>query len=241
MLRVEGLRCSVRSALLAASLSALACSSGPDSPAARAPGSATVSIAAGVVGAIERERGVTRQEALELATEDALFAFDLRARQPLVARWIERTVLAREVLAALGDEARAGGPPTDEEVEAISAARFWELARPRMVQVMHAVVLSSEEDEAARGLAQQIAAATRVTKTSEQFQKAATGVPAGKLKVKVENLPPLALDGRAVDPARPPPAGPGVQHFDADFSAAAQRLSAPGDRAPFSGPRSVIM
>ena len=36
-------------------------------------------------------------------------------------------------------------------------------------------------------------------------------------------LPPLAPDGRAVDPASPPPAGPAVQHFDGDFTAAAQR------------------
>jgi hypothetical protein len=191
-----------------------------------------VSIAAGVIGAIERERGVTREEALELASEDARLAFGLRERHPLVARWIERTVLARELLAGLVDEARAGGPPTDEEVEAISSARFWELLRPRMVQVTHAVVLSSEEDAAARALAEQIAAATRGAKTSEQFQTAANGVSAGNLEVKVENLPPLTADGRAVDPARPPPAGPGVQRFDADFSAAAQRLSAPGEQSP---------
>jgi hypothetical protein len=232
LFRARGLRRASGYALLAATLEAVACSSGPDAPAARAPGSGTVSIAGGMLGAIERERGVTRQEALELASEDALLALGLREREPLVARWVERTALARTVLSALVEEARAGGPPTDEEVEAITQARFWELARPRMVQVTHAVVLSSEENEEARALAQQIAAATREAKTFAQFQAAAQGVPTGNLKVKVENLSPVAPDGRAVDPAAPPPAGPGVQRFDADFSAAAQRLVSPGDQSP---------
>lgn len=230
--RVRGLRRVGRFVRLAGALPVLACSGAADAPATRAPSSGSVSIAAPVIGAIERERGLARREALELATEDALLAFDLREREPVTARWIERTVLAREVLSALSDQARAGGPPTDAEVTAISEARFWELERPRMVKVTHAVVLSPEENEAARALAQEIAAATRAAKTPEQFQQAARAVPAGNLKVKVESLLPVAPDGRAVDPATPPPGGPGVQRFDADFSAAAQRLTLPGDQSP---------
>ncbi len=210
----------------------LACSGGSDASTRSAPAGAAVSVAPSAVGAIERERGVSTQQALELAGEDALLAKALSDAEPRLAHWIERVVLARQLLAALGDEARAGGPPTDREVEAISEARFWELARPRMVKVVHAVVLSPKEDEAARALAQQIVSAARGAKTSAQFQKAARGVAAGKFSVKVESLPPVALDGRAVDPASPPPVGASVQHFDPDFAAAAQRLTVPAEQSP---------
>lgn len=209
----------------------LACSGGVEAPAPRSPGGA-LSISADVVGAIARERGISPREAVALGTEDALLAFDLKASEPQRARWIERTVLARELLAALREQAGAGGPPTDAEVEAISHARFWELDRPRMVKVDHAVVISTNEDEAARALAERIASAARDAKTSAQFQQAASSVPAGNLKVKVESLPPVAADGRAVDPAAPPPRGPGVAFFDAEFAAAAQRLSAPAEQSP---------
>ncbi len=239
MRRVDGLREIDRCTLAACALS-FACSAG-DSPAAHgsaATGSAAVgpaavvSVAEGVVRAIEQARGVTREQALAFGTEDALLAEGLRAREPRVGAWIERTVLARQVLAAIADEARAGGPPTDAEVEALTYARFWELARPRLVRVVHAVVLASKEDEAARALAEQIAAATRGAQTPAQFQTAARGVPAGNLKVKVETLQPVAADGRAIDPAAPPPNGPGVQQLNADFAAAAQRLSSPGEQSP---------
>jgi parvulin-like peptidyl-prolyl cis-trans isomerase-like protein len=184
------------------------------------------------LAAIARERGVTPEQALSLGTEDALIAQHLRDGQPELARWIERVVLARQVLSVLGEEAKAGGPPTDAEVQAISEARFWELARPRMVRVIHAVVLSPEENPAARALAERIGRATSQVKSAADFETAAKAVPADGLSIKVESLPPLALDGRAVDPSSPPPAGPAVQQMDRDFAAAAQRLARPGDQSP---------
>jgi PPIC-type PPIASE domain len=193
---------------------------------------ARVSVAASVVDAIARERGINPEQALALGGEDALLAQELEAGAPELGRWIERVVFARQVLSALADEGRAGGPPTDAEVTAISDARFWELARPRMVQVAHAVVLSPEEDPAARALAERIRVATSEVKTDAEFQAAANAVDAGRFSVKVEELLPVTADGRAVDPAAPPPAGPTVQHYDGDFSAAAQRLTRPGEQSP---------
>jgi hypothetical protein len=209
------------------------CSGGGTTAAAGRPReSTTVVVDAKALAAIASERGVTPEQALSLGAEDALIAQHLRDGQPELARWIERVVLARQLLAALGEEAKAGGPPTEAEVNAISEARFWELARPRMVQVVHAVVLSQEENPAARALAERIGSATSQVKTAADFQAAAQAVPADGLSVKVESLPPLALDGRAVDPSFPPPAGPAVQHMNGDFAAAAQRLARPGDQSP---------
>lgn len=198
----------------------------------RASRSAEVVISEEVVAAIARARGVTPERALELGTEDALLAGELRRREPERASWLERVVLARQLLGALGDEARAGGPPTDGEVAAISEARFWELARPRMVQVAHAVVLSEQENADARALAERVASATASVKDAPGFVAAAKAIKGNGLRIKVESLPPVAPDGRAVDPEAPPPAGPAVQHFDRDFTAAAHRLRRPGEQSP---------
>ncbi|HTV23474.1 MAG TPA: hypothetical protein VMG12_32515, partial [Polyangiaceae bacterium] len=125
------------------------------SPASRDVAS-EVHVAASTVDAISERRGISREQALELAGEDALLAQHSSAADPQRSSWLGRVVLARQLLAAFADEAKAGGPPTDAEVQAISEARFWELERPRMVQVAHAVVLSPEEDPEARALAERI-------------------------------------------------------------------------------------
>jgi hypothetical protein len=191
-----------------------------------------VAVPASVIAQLVQERGVTREQAMTLAGEDALLAKHLAEQAPELGRWLERLVLARQTLGALKDEALAGGPPTDTEIAATTAARFWELDRPRMVAVTHAVVVSAAEDPAARELAERIRAATVHAKTDGDFQLAAEAVDAGSFTVKVEALPPVALDGRAVDPSKPPPAGPSVQQFDQEFSAGAQRLTRPGEQSP---------
>ena len=121
---------------------------------------AKVTIPPSALDAIARERGIGRDQALQLGEEDALFAQHLSERDPQRASWLERVVLARQLLAAFAEEAEAGGPPTDAEVRAITEARFWALDRPRMVQVVHAVVLSADEDPEAKALAERIASAT---------------------------------------------------------------------------------
>jgi hypothetical protein len=191
-----------------------------------------VTVPASVIAALMRERAVTREQAIELAGEDALLAQGLVEQEPALGGWIQRLVLARQTLGALKEEALAGGPPTDAEVAATTEARFWELDRPRMVAVTHAVVESAGEDPAARSLAERIRAATGHATTDAEFQRAARAVDAGSFTVKVEALPPVTLDGRAVDPSKPPPAGPSVQHFDQAFSAAAQLLTRPGEQGP---------
>jgi parvulin-like peptidyl-prolyl cis-trans isomerase-like protein len=186
-----------------------------------------------LVQEVQRALGLSEEQALDLTVEDAVLAQHLVSTEPALAQWIERAALARALLASLRETAERQGPVSDAEVLALRDQRWWELDRPRMVQVIHAVVVSSaDQDAAARALAERILASVETAPSVEDFQKAAAAVPSGGLSVKIERLPPVALDGRALDPDRPPPAGPGVQSFDADFAVAAQRLEREGQLSP---------
>lgn len=217
---------------LALALASVGCSSEAAAPSSRKPEVAgEVSVPASVLDRIARERGISREQALDIVKEDTLLAERLARSDPHRAGWLERVVLARQLLTAFAEQARAGGPPSDAEVQAITDARFWVLSRPRMVRVVHAVVMSAQEDSEARDLAERIRNATSDAKDATEFLARARAVEAGKFSVKAESLPPVTPDGRAVDPASPPPAGPAVQHFDHDFTAAAQRLTRPGEQS----------
>jgi hypothetical protein len=212
----------------------LACENGPGSrrpsEVSVAGGSAPreVRVDARLLAAVEAARGVSPERARELVSEDALVAGRLTVQQPGLAHSLERLALARALLGSLQAEASRGGPATDAEVEQLTSARFWELDRPRMVQVQHAVVLSASESEAALDLAERIRGATAGARNAEEFAKSARSVPSLGLTVKVETLLPVAADGRAMDPDHPPPGGPPVQHYVLDFAQAAQRLEREG-------------
>lgn len=180
---------------------------------------------------IASRKGVSLERARELAEEDALLAAGLRQQDPALSLSLERLVLARELSQLLLADVARAGPPSDEEIAALTAERWWELDRPRMVQVTHAVVLSETESAAAAGLAERIAGAVASAASAAEFKDAASAVPAQGHEVRVESLPPVAPDGRAVDPARPPPLGP-LQHFASEFAAAAQKLERPGQISP---------
>lgn len=184
------------------------------------------------VGRLSSARQLSPERALSLVTEDALLAHELSRAHPTLAAWIERVALARAMLGALREEAEAVGAPTDEEVLELSHRRFWELDRPRMAQVEHAVVVSSNESAEARALAERIAEAVSSAESAADFQEKARAVRAEGLSVKVESLPPVTEDGRAVDPDRPPPAGPSVQLLDTTFAEAAHRLERVGQVSP---------
>ncbi len=202
------------------------------SPAAAAESLGQLQLDRSLVAEVERASGLPSKRALELVTEDAVLAAYLSRDNPPLASWVERIALARALLRALGAEAEAEGPPRDDELAELSERRWWELDRPRMVQIAHAVVLSSEENPAARALAERIAARVATAKTSAEFQTLAKAVRADGLSVKVEQLAPVAPDGRALDPDRPPPNGPPVQTLDGVFVEAAQRLERAGQLSP---------
>lgn len=204
------------------------------SPAAPSAGGSAapsvVSISAAAIAELQAKLSIPAAEARERLTRDALLATHLTQADAPVARYIERIALARATARQLWEEAVALGPPKDDEVAERVAARWWEFERPRMVAVQHAVVLSSTEDAEARALAERIATAVSGAKDEEEFRQAAEAVPAGRFSVRIESLPPVAPDGRALDPEKPPPRGPQQQLVPA-FAEAAARLEAPNQQS----------
>jgi hypothetical protein len=203
-----------------------------NSPGALAASAPPQHVDARVVGQLAQALSVPPERARELATEDALLAAELARQEPALADSIERLVLARSLARELLDDAERGGPATDAEVEQLTAERWWELDRPRMVQVSHAVVLSDTENMEAEALAERLAQAVASATNAKEFDAAARNVPAGSYEVKVESLPPMTLDGRAIDPDRAPPLGPPPRQMVPEFSTAAAALTQVGQFSP---------
>jgi len=213
----------------------LACSGGPSERDEGSPaqlGSRALQVDRGVLTQLQQTLALTPERAQELATEDALLASELVRGEPMLARSIERVVLARTLARALLEETEQRGPPTDSEVQQLTQERWWELDRPRMVAVVHAVVLSETENLEAEALARRIAKAVAAATSAAEFERSAKAVQADHYSIKVETLPPVTLDGRALDPAMPPPAGASEQHLASEFAAAAQALDHEGQLSP---------
>jgi parvulin-like peptidyl-prolyl cis-trans isomerase-like protein len=189
-------------------------------------------IDAASIAAVRTATGQPHDAVVAALSDDLLLSEHLRASDPARAAELGRIALGRAALVDLAREAAAQGPPTDAEVEALSAERWWQYARPRMARVIHAVVLSDQENPAALRVARQIAAAVASASDAEAFRKAAEAVPAEGFSVKVEELPPVTADGRSIDPEQPPPRGPGERKFDPDFARAAAELNDVGAKSP---------
>jgi hypothetical protein len=191
-------------------------------------------IAAGTVARIAARAGAAPLEARRRAIDDALFATATRQNPALAARVrvAERGVLARALLERLRDDAQALGPPTDEEVSALTARRWPELDRPPSAGTSHAVVLvkTPADDAPARALANELAAALKDVKTGVELVKRAQAFPARGLEIRAERLPPVTPDGRLWDPSERPPK-PLDGTFDLDFARAANALATPGERS----------
>jgi hypothetical protein len=191
-------------------------------------------VAAGTVARIAAREGTSRLEARRRAVVDALFAAATRANPAFSARVsvAERGVLARAVLERLQDDARALGPPTDDEIASPTAERWPELDRPPSVRTSHAVVLVKQpaDDAPARALASELAAALKDAKTGDELVKRAQAFPAHGLTIRAEHLPPVTPDGRLWDPDEQPPK-PLDGTFDADFARAANALTTPGEHS----------
>jgi len=168
--------------------------------------------------------------ALDRAVFDALLAAYATERNPTLARQARRSAAARALLEDFTRRATELGPPTDEEVRASTDRRFWELDRPELLRTTHAVVLvkKPEDDAPARSLAARVLSAVSGAADPTTFRARATGVPTGGLELRVEDLDPVARDGRAVNPAAPPPPGAHVAHYAPAYVDAAFAISATG-------------
>lgn len=195
------------------------------------PRGPTRRIDAASIDAVRAATGQARDAVVSALTDDLLLSEHLRATDPSRAQELARLALARSTLSDLAREAAAQGPASDAEVEALTAQRWWQLARPRMARVIHAVVSSARENPAAEAVARQIAAAVASATDAKSFRRAAEAVAVEGFSVKVEELPPVAPDGRSIDPEQPPPRGPGERRFDRDFARAAAELNDVGAKS----------
>jgi hypothetical protein len=186
------------------------------------------SIAAATVGRIASAQGLDVRAACDRAVADALFAAEARhgLQNGSAIRSIETATLARAVLEQLLRNARAEGPPRDDEIEAFTRERWVDLDRPSSVRTIHAVVRIKQPPDKprARALANRIAEATRAATKSEEFKRLAEAVPRGDLEVRVEPLPPTTPDGRTFEPNDPSVR----QQFDLDFARGANAMAQVG-------------
>jgi hypothetical protein len=209
-----------------------------------------VSISTDQVARIASAQNLALAEARELAVRDALFAAEARARgfdtDPSVDLAVS-ALLARDLLHDIAAAGEAQGPVTDAELDEVTQRHWMELDCPDAARVVHAVVIaSSKAPDALRARTPAIAAAIRnaiapaasiATQTEPPrdpkgpedpviaaFRKAATGVPAEGLEVRVEALPPVVADGRTLSSDD--------MHLEDRFARAAVALTRRGDVSP---------
>lgn len=179
--------------------------------------------------------GITVAAARDRAVFDALFAaFAKEHFGQALARQGARTASARMLLMDFTRAANEQGPPTDAEVAEATERRFWELDRPPLLRTTHAVVTTKkpEDDSRAHALADRVLSAVRDARDPESFRRAATSVSGGNLQVVVQDLAPVARDGRAVDPAAPPPPGSSPAHYADAYVEAAYAIPEIGGKSP---------
>jgi hypothetical protein len=190
------------------------------------------------VARVAEAQHVSAKAACDAEVRDALFASGALARNladtPDVAAAL-RGRLARTTLSLLAHEA-ASQEPTDDEVAAATARHFVDLDRPESFRVIHAVVIvAAGADGATKGrardVAERIRRAVAHVKDPSEFRSRVEAVDRSGLDVKVEELRPVAADGRIVDPENPPVPGGEPGGYVPRFAAAAARLAQPGDQS----------
>lgn len=170
-----------------------------------------------LVASVAVAKRVSTRRALEALAEDALLAEEAQLRgldeDPEVRR-ATRAAFAKRLLADLDEEARRGGPPSEEEL----AART----------VVQAIVVRSDELtlDRAFALASAIHDAVSGARSTEDFEQRARAVPQVGAKVIVNRVGPFgprdeALEANAHESALPRP-----------FVAAALALHDPGQTSP---------
>lgn len=195
--------------------------------------SASDAVPKSLVPKVAAELKVPPSDAARRLVDDAVAAVAARergldAKPP--TRWDLRSARARIMIDRLRAQARAAGPPTDEEIKELTAKHWREVDRPESARVVHVVILRSKPtdpafDARAKALAPDLRAAVVGATSADDFLAKARAFPhPSDIKVQAdEPLPPITDDGYSVE-------GPG--HFDETFAKAAVALSQPGETSP---------
>ncbi len=188
-----------------------------------------------VVGAVAAARRVSLVKARDFAIRDALLAQGARATRPTLALVAERAVLARAVLEAVDREAKALGPPTDEEIATLTREQWLDLDRPPAARTVHFVALPASplHERAARALAERFRSAAKGLTEADAFKSLATTFPGtAEVGTRAEDLPPITADGRLADLENRPEPGAPTPRFDERFAKAANAIGDVGEQSP---------
>jgi len=178
-----------------------------------------------VVVQVAEAQKVSARDAVRKVVDDEIAASAARERgldRSSPASW--RLVAARARFASdhIFAEARAKGPPTDEEVALLSEKHWAEVDRPPSVRVIHALVHRPKDDAltaAARQVAEELRAAVASVSDAD-FEATAKAVAHDpKIETRVERLPPFVAEGWVTE---------GGGRMDETFSKAAFALSSVG-------------
>jgi hypothetical protein len=164
-------------------------------------------------------------EAAQMAVADDVYAA-LRVAQvaPQIPNYARRAVLARTLLDAIRREAEQVGDPSEQELE-VAAERYWrDVARPSMYRVIHAVVEVKQrcDSAAARRVAEEIARKLPSRTMEAEFRSLVSETPSGDCPPKIEELEPVAADGRTL----------GETRYVPEFVRATHALKAVGEHSP---------
>jgi hypothetical protein len=207
-------------------------SSPPGAPAAGPVPPGTLAVCAGKpivasqVAEVAASQRVSTREALDRLADDARAATAAEKagldRTP-EAQLARQALLARALLSELRRESNA--EPTAAELTALRTERWLDFDRPAGVRVVHAVAMvandaTAETAENARKVAESVAEATRDAHDEASFKEKAGQVLHPGVELRIESLPPVARDGRVLDPA--------TNRFDDAFVVAAFQLEKPG-------------
>ncbi len=217
-----------------------------------AAGHPPIEVPGPLVAEVARAQGISLAEARDRVVSDVVF--ELAARDAGLDRSRSRdvdAVLAQRMALELLATAKAQGPVTDAELDAVVDKHWWDVRRPESFMAVHALVgLKPDADAATEKKAQALAetfrevalsvgkdakdtppppqpASERVMLDSVtlNLKRALRDVPLGGQMTVVEQLPPIAKDGKSVLPGERDP-------FDPQFVSALVALSARGDVSP---------
>ncbi len=161
-----------------------------------------------LVARVAVDQRITPAEALQRLVDDAVAASGARSRgldHEARASWAMTAARGRWTADRLLAEARASGPPTDDEIAELTAAHWREIDRPPAVKVVHALVqrpkaANDAAIERAKALAAELRAAVLPAKDGDDFLARAKAVPhPAELDVVVQPLPPFTSDGRLTE------------------------------------------
>lgn len=185
-----------------------------------------------LVAKVAAAQHVTPREALKRLVDDAIAANAARAKgldreNPTV--WRLTAARARVTADRILADAKRAGPPTDDEINTLSA-RYWrEVDRPPAVRVVHVLVRRPKApdpaaEERARAFAGKLRDAVLDAKDADDFIVKAKALPYPGGEVTAEKLPPaFAENGKSVE---------NDQQFDPAFAKGAFAIGEAGMTSP---------